>query len=271
MAGMLPSKKPRVADDRHVGREAVAVGLEPGVEVDRARLLLALEDVAHVDREAAAGREDGRRGHQVDVDLALVVGRATGRASDRRRRPARTAATSTGRAGRPAGRRSGRRRGPSARPGRAASRRRRRDGRRSRRPRRARGRRRVSASASHSAARTAVGRVAGQCRDARDPEELLVRGSGARRASRRGGPQGGGRSRSSGRTWIESAWRRSRGQSTRLASESNERAVAGPLASGDWRWWTPAQAGCGFGSGDRLAGPDDRRDRRAGPPSAACR
>ena len=84
----------RVADDRDVGREPLAVRLEPRVEVDRARLLLALEDVPDVDRHRAAGREERRGGHHVGVDLALVVGRAAGEhpvADDdrleRRRRP----------------------------------------------------------------------------------------------------------------------------------------------------------------------------------------
>ncbi len=54
IAGRLPSKKPGVADHADVGREALAVRLQPGVEVDRARLLLALEDELEVDRQAAA-------------------------------------------------------------------------------------------------------------------------------------------------------------------------------------------------------------------------
>ena len=78
-------EEPAVADDRDVGGQPLAVRLEPGVEVDRARLLLALEHVADVDREAAAGREDRRGRHEVEVDLALVVRAPRGRASDRHR------------------------------------------------------------------------------------------------------------------------------------------------------------------------------------------
>ena len=44
----------------------------------RGRFLLALEHVLEVDRKAAAGRQDGGRGHDVGVGLALVVGRAAG-------------------------------------------------------------------------------------------------------------------------------------------------------------------------------------------------
>ena len=71
-------EEPGVADDRDIGRELVALGLEPVIEMDRARLLLALEDVFDVDREAAAGCQQRPGGHQVGVDLALVVGSAAG-------------------------------------------------------------------------------------------------------------------------------------------------------------------------------------------------
>ena len=67
-----------VADDRDVGGEALALRREPRVEVDRARFLLALEHVLDVDRAAAARREQRLGGHQVGVDLALVVGCAAG-------------------------------------------------------------------------------------------------------------------------------------------------------------------------------------------------
>ena len=76
MAGWLPSKKPGVADDREVRIEPVAVRLQPGVEVGRPGLLLALEHVADVDGQAALGLQPGARGPQVEMDLALVVRRA---------------------------------------------------------------------------------------------------------------------------------------------------------------------------------------------------
>ena len=44
-------EEPGVADDDDVGRDAVAVRLEPGVEVDAARLLFALEHELQVDRQ----------------------------------------------------------------------------------------------------------------------------------------------------------------------------------------------------------------------------
>ena len=68
----------RVADDRDVGGEARAFRLQPVVEVRRAGLLLALEHVLQVHREAPAGRQDRGGGHHVSVDLALVVGRPAG-------------------------------------------------------------------------------------------------------------------------------------------------------------------------------------------------
>ena len=67
-----------VADDRDVGAEAVPVGLQPGVEVGRTGLLLALEDVAHVDRQPALRFQPGAGGPGVQVHLALVIGGATG-------------------------------------------------------------------------------------------------------------------------------------------------------------------------------------------------
>ena len=84
----------RVADHDDVGREPRPVLLEPAVEVDRARFLLALEQVLHVDRQGAAGGQQSGGRHHVGVDLALVVGRATGQQAlaldhglERRRRP----------------------------------------------------------------------------------------------------------------------------------------------------------------------------------------
>ena len=44
--------------------------------MDRARFFLAFEDVLHIDREPAAGREDRRGGHHVRMDLAFIVGGA---------------------------------------------------------------------------------------------------------------------------------------------------------------------------------------------------
>ena len=115
----------RVADDRDVGGEPLAVGREPAFERRRARLLVALEDEPEVDRQRAARRQDRLGRPELEVDLALVVGRAAAEHLARRRRPARTAASPRARAGRPAGRRSGSRRSRSGRPRRGASRRRR--------------------------------------------------------------------------------------------------------------------------------------------------
>ncbi len=69
-------EEPRIADQREIGREALAVGAQPGLEIHRARLLLALEDVAHVHRKLAAGREERLGRPQMEVELALVVGHA---------------------------------------------------------------------------------------------------------------------------------------------------------------------------------------------------
>ncbi len=68
----------RVADDRKVRAESMPVGLEPGVEVGRPGLLLALEHVADVDGQTSLGLQPGTHGPQVEMDLALVVRRATG-------------------------------------------------------------------------------------------------------------------------------------------------------------------------------------------------
>src|SRR3954454_21317571 len=68
----------RVADDRDVSREPVPVRLEPGVEMDGARLLLALEDIADVHRHRTTRREESSCGHDMGVDLALVVGGTAG-------------------------------------------------------------------------------------------------------------------------------------------------------------------------------------------------
>ena len=66
----------RVADDGHVRREAFAVRGQPLPQVPRVVLLVALEEVAHVDGQGPARRQEAGEGHDVEVDLALVVGRA---------------------------------------------------------------------------------------------------------------------------------------------------------------------------------------------------
>jgi hypothetical protein len=63
MDGTLPSKK-LVSE---IGLEAVAIGFEPGVEVDRARLLLAFEYHSEVDRQVAARVHEGLDGPDVHV------------------------------------------------------------------------------------------------------------------------------------------------------------------------------------------------------------
>ena len=190
MAGTLPSKNPvsLMIATSAASRSRFAASHAPRwAELDSSspsNRYLTLIGQPPARREQAAG------GHQVGVDLALVVGCAAGQHPVARRRPARTAARSTARADRPAGRRSARRRGPSARPGRGASRRRRPGGRRSRRPRRARGRPRP-------ARRRATGRHAGSRRRAR----AVPRCSGSAgtpcttRAARRGSSRGGLRGR----------------------------------------------------------------------------
>ena len=76
MAGMLPSKKPVSLMIATSAASRSRFASSQRVEVDGARLLLALEHVAHVDRHRATRREEARGGHHVGVDLALVVGRA---------------------------------------------------------------------------------------------------------------------------------------------------------------------------------------------------
>ena len=208
------------------------------------------------------------------MDLALVVGRAAAEDPVARRRPARTAATSTGRAGRPAGRRSGRRRGRSARPS-ACSQSRVDD--------------RVAAglgdldvldadplaaSVGEPLGRApAVGGVLRQGRDARDPQERLVRLERARRVRVEVGLEGGVGSvggRRGHRPMV-----RPTGAAGRTARGIDERAgrrparVAG-VAGGSAPAIRPA-AGSAAGVGRRLARADDRRRRRGCSPSAAGR
>ncbi len=76
IAGQVAFEEARVADESEVGRETIAVGGQPRVEVDRARLLLALEDEPEVDRQLAARGQERLRRPQVEVELALVVGNA---------------------------------------------------------------------------------------------------------------------------------------------------------------------------------------------------
>ena len=149
MAGRLPSKNPVSLMIATSAASRSRSASSQRVEVGRARLLLALEDVLDVDGKRAAGREQRRRRPSGGRGSGPCRRPRRGRGSGRRRRPARTAARSTGRAGRPAGRRSGRRRGPSGRPGRGASRRRRPGGRRSRPTSACSRPAAVSASASH--------------------------------------------------------------------------------------------------------------------------
>ena len=78
MAGTLPSKKLVSLMIATSAREAVAVGLEPRVEVVGARLLLPLEDEPEIHRQLAPGLEERLGGAEMHVDLALVVGRAPG-------------------------------------------------------------------------------------------------------------------------------------------------------------------------------------------------
>ncbi len=71
-------EEPGVADDRDIGDETLALRGEPRAEVGRAGFLLALEQVLDVDRQPPARREQATGRHQVGVDLALVVGCAAG-------------------------------------------------------------------------------------------------------------------------------------------------------------------------------------------------
>ena len=130
MAGMLPSKNPVSLMIAASAASRSLLAVEPRVEALRRALLLALEHVPDVDREAHRGWPGSRRPPWRGRGSGPCRPPSRERASGRRRSPARTAARSTGRADRPAGRRSGRRPGPSGRPRHGASRRRRRDGRR---------------------------------------------------------------------------------------------------------------------------------------------
>ena len=94
IAGRLPSKKPLSLMIATSAPRRSRLASSHASRWTRARLLLALEDVADVDREATARREDGRGRHQVEVDLALVVGGAAAEHPpsvhdrlERRRRP----------------------------------------------------------------------------------------------------------------------------------------------------------------------------------------
>ena len=94
IAGRLPSKNPLSLISADVGREALAVRLQPGVEVDRARLLLALEDELEVDRQAAASSPAPPR----PPETAIVHVRPLSSAAPRARiRPSRTIGSNGGR------------------------------------------------------------------------------------------------------------------------------------------------------------------------------
>ncbi len=74
--GMVALEEARVGHDHEVRLEACPVGQQPGLEVRRACLLLALDDVAHVEGQPAGRGQPGLRRPEVEVHLALVVGHA---------------------------------------------------------------------------------------------------------------------------------------------------------------------------------------------------
>ena len=74
---MVAFEEAGVRDDHEVAGQSLAVGEQPGLEVGRARFLLALEDVADVDGQPARGLQPRSRSPEVEMDLALVVGGAT--------------------------------------------------------------------------------------------------------------------------------------------------------------------------------------------------
>ena len=72
----IPLKKSCVADDHGVAAAALRVRRHPALKVDGARLLLALKDVLHVDRQRTPRAEERLKRGEVDDDLSLIVGRA---------------------------------------------------------------------------------------------------------------------------------------------------------------------------------------------------
>ena len=74
--GQIALEEARVTDDREVGGQPLALGVEPAIQVGAARLLLAFEDELEVDRQLAAGGKKRLRCPEVEMQLALVVRRA---------------------------------------------------------------------------------------------------------------------------------------------------------------------------------------------------
>ena len=108
-----------VADDQHVGLEALGVGRRVGRQRAAADLLVALDAELDADRRPPA---PGAQRADVGEDVRLRVGRAAAVRARRRARSARTAARSTAPRRPPARRRSGCRAAPSALPAERGSR-----------------------------------------------------------------------------------------------------------------------------------------------------
>ena len=73
----VPLKEAGVADDHRVAAAALRVRRHPALKVHRARLLFALKEVLHVDRQRTTRAEERLKRGEVNDDLSLIVGGAT--------------------------------------------------------------------------------------------------------------------------------------------------------------------------------------------------